>query len=162
MAKISGIAVVWIIVFALSLFGITINLETLSHIGGIVGVVAALFFAYLGHRKKLLNTGFTAFRTQYRQEMDDFKNNILSNVNLFRKMMDKNDERHSKTLDRIVELYEGTHNSVKDQANTCKLIRVERAGDKKVEDAWKTNMKKELHQVQEDVAHMKKVINHVK
>ena len=131
------------------------NLEMLSHIGGLIGVASALFFGFMAYRKKLLNTGFTAFRTQYRQEMDDFKDNILTNMN-------KNDERHSKTLNRIVELYEGTHDSVREQANTCKLIRVESAGAKKLEDSWKRNIKSELDQVQKDVAHMKKVINHVK
>ena len=138
------------------------SLETLSHIAGIVGLIAVIFTFFLAYRKKLLNTGFSLFRNQYRIEMDEFKRHILNDISIYRDIMNRNNEQNTKAMNRIVELYENTHNSVKEQASTCKLIRVESSGAKKLEDVWKKNIKSELDQVQRDVAHMKKVINHVK
>ena len=135
------------------------TLETVSHVFGVLGILTGLFVTYLAHRKKLLNTGLTVFREQYRVEMDDFKKNVLSMVNMFREMMNKNDEKHTDTLNRFVELYEKTSRSVSKQANVCELLQVKKEGEVKLEKEWKLRMKKELDQVQEDVKHIKKAIN---
>jgi len=138
------------------------TLETWSHISGILGFLAVIFTVYLTHRKKLLKTGFTLFRDQYRTEMDDFKTYIRDDINMLREMMNENDARHTKTLGRIVEYYKKTTDSVAEQANICKLIRVEDKGTRKVEDIWKKKMKTELDSVQNDINEMKQSIEHIK
>ena len=112
------------------------ELNIFSQIFGIVGVCLALFSAFLIYRKRLLNTGFDAFRNQYRIEMDDFKKNVLSNVNMFREMANENDKRHTRTLERIVDLYEKTSKTVSEQSNVCKLIQVKREGEDKIDTSW--------------------------
>lgn len=159
MAKVYSVSVILSIIFSGGLMFI-INLEMLSHIGGLIGVLAALLFSFMAYRKKLLNTGFDTFRDQYRNEMDDFKKNVLSSVNVFREIMNENDKRHTRTLNRIVELYESTNKSVTNQANTCNILQVKQVGEKKIEENWKIRMKTELGQVQKDVDHIKKAINH--
>ena len=131
-----------------------------SQIFGIVGVCLALFSGFLIYRKRLLNSGFDAFRNSYRIEMDDFKKNILAMVNTFREMSNKNDERHTRTFQRVVELYESTNQAVKSQSNVCELLQVKKEGDLKLEKVWKTKIMKELDQVQSDVRHIKEVLNH--
>ena len=138
------------------------SLETLSHISGILGFLAVIFTVFITYRKKLLRTGFTLFRDQYRAEMDDFKMYIRGDINMLREMMNENDERHTKTLSRIVEYYKKTTDSVTEQAGICKLIRVEDKGSRKVEDIWKKKMKDELDGVQKDVMEMKKSIEHIR
>ena len=159
MAKVYSITALLSMLFTGGLVFV-MNLETLSHIGGLIGVLSALFFAFMAYRKKLLNTGFDAFRNQYRIEMNDFKKSVLSDVNMFREMMNENDKRHIQTLNRIVELYESTNKSVGSQAKTCELLQVKKVGEKKIEEDWKRRFKNELDQVQKDVIYIKKVLNH--
>ena len=143
------------------------NLETWSHIAGIAGLIALLFSAFMAYRKKLLHTGFLAFRNQYRIEMDAFQASVLSKVDLFKEIMNKNDERYTKHLDRITGLIiEGqksnlkTQKAVEKQSSEYLISQVKKEGDVKVENAWKLNIKNELNKVQKDVAHIKDVINH--
>lgn len=161
MAKVYSITAMLAWVFTGGLVFV-MNLETLSHIGGLIGALSALFFGFLAYRKKLLSTGFTLFRNQYRGEMDEFKRHILNDIGIYRDIMNRNNDQNTKAMNRIVELYESTHRSVEKQANTCKLIQVENSGAKKIEELWKKNMKKELDEVKQDVEHIRKSINHVK
>ncbi len=89
-------------------------------------------------------------------EMDDFKKNVLAMVNTFREMSNNNDERHTRTFERIVKLYESTNEAVKSQANICELLQVKKEGDVKLENVWKAKITKDLNQVQEDVRTLKK------
>jgi len=81
---------------------------------------------------------------------------------MLREMMNENDDRHTKTLGRIVEYYKKTTDSVAEQANICKLIRVEDRGNRKMEDVWKKKMKSELDAVQEDIKEMRASIEHIR
>lgn len=125
----------------------------MSEVIGILGLILAVGSAILAWRKKLLSTGFETFKQTYRIEMDDFKTTIRNYIN-------QNEERHSKTLNRIVELYENTHNEVTSQTNICKVIQARREGNIKFEEVWKKQIEDELNEVREDVRHIKKVINH--
>ncbi len=159
MAKVYSLTALFSLIFSGTL-AFAMNLEVLGQIGGLIGVLSAVFFAFMSYRKKLLRTGFDAFRNQYRSEMDDFKEFIRSDINMFREMANKNDERHTRIMERIVELYEKTSKSVEDQSTVCKILRSSTLNEKKLEDQWKRNIKSELAQVKEDVSAIKKSLNH--
>ena len=132
------------------------ELNIFSQIVGIIGVCLALFSAFLIYKKKLLMSSFDSFRNSYRIEMDDFKRNVLAMVNTFREMSNKNDERHTRALERVVDIYEKTEKAVQSQANMCELLQVKKEGDVKLENVWKAKITKDLNQVQEDVRTLKK------
>ena len=159
MAKVYSLTALFSLIFSGTL-AFAMNLEVLGQIGGLIGVLSAVFFAFMSYRKKLLRTGFDAFRNQYRSEMDDFKEFIRSDINMFREMANKNDERHTRIMERIVELYEKTSKSVEEQSTVCKILRSSTLNEKKLEDQWKRNIKSELAQVKEDVSAIKKSLNH--
>ncbi len=159
MAKVYSLTALLSLIFSGTL-AFAMNLEVLGQIGGLIGVLSAVFFAFMSYRKKLLSTGFDAFRNQYRSEMDDFKEFIRSDINMFREMANKNDERHTRIMERIVELYEKTSKSVEEQSTVCKILRSSTLNEKKLEDQWKRNIKSELAQVKEDVSAIKKSLNH--
>ena len=159
MAKVYSLTALLSLIFSGTL-AFAMNLEVLGQIGGLIGVLSALFFAFMSYRKKLLNTGMDEFRNQYRSEMDDFKEFIRSDINMFREMANKNDERHTRIMEKIVELYEKTSKSVEEQSTVCKILRSSTLNEKKLEEQWKRNIKTELVQVKEDVSDIKKFLNH--
>lgn len=118
-------------------------------VGGLIGALAIIF----AWRKNLLNIGFETFKETYRQEMSDFKSDVRGYIN-------KNDEKHGQTLERIVELYQQTHREVTSQTNICKVIQAKREGVAKYEDDWKRQIEEELNEVKADVKHIREVINH--
>ena len=166
MAKVYSITAIISLLFGGGLL-FMITVETVAHIGGIIGVLSALFFGFMAYRKRLLNTGFTQFRGQYRTEMDLFQESVLMKVDIFKEIMNKNDERYTKHLDRIAELIiDGqkanikTQKAIEKQSNVCLLLQERKSGNVKLAEEWKAKMKKELDKVQLDVAHIKKVLNH--
>ena len=118
-------------------------------VGGLIGALAIIF----AWRKNLLNIGFETFKETYRQEMSDFKSDVRGYIN-------KNDEKHGQTLERIVELYQQTKDQVAAQTSICKVIQAKREGNTKADDMWRQRIEEELTEVQNDVRHIKKVINH--
>ena len=127
------------------------NIELLVGIGGgILGIIAVI----LVWRKNLLNSGFESFKEMYREEMDTFKHDIRGYVN-------KNDEKNTANMNRIIQLYEQTKEQVATQTGICKVIQARREGLTKVDDMWRQRIEEELTEVQNDVKHIKKVINHV-
>lgn len=162
MAKVHSLTFVIIILFITLSFGIVVSLESLSHTAGIIGVLSALFFAFMSYRKKLLNTGFTAFGDLYRHEMDDFKKEVFRSVNDLRKIMNQNEENHKKTLKHIVDLNLETQKQVIEQIGACKLIQGRKDVMTKTERDWKTKMEAKTGRIFDDVEEMKETISYIK
>lgn len=119
---------------------------------GIFGGVLTIVSIVLIWRKNLLNFGISTFQNVYRTEMDDFKKTIRDYVN-------KNDERHTATLNRIVNIYEKTHNEVLKQTHQCKLIQVQKTGEHRVDESWRKHIEGEMQQIKQDVTEIKKHLN---
>jgi len=135
------------------------TLENYSHIAGILGLLSIVITLILGYRKKLLSAGFEAFRDQYklfqqeiRSEMNEFKTTVRDYIN-------QNDERHSRTLERITDIFEQTQDSIRKQTNVCKMVQVRKEGAFKREKYWKERIEKEITDIYVDVEHIKKKIN---
>ena len=135
------------------------TLENYSHIAGIAGLLAIVITFILGYRKKLLSAGFQAFKDHYKQfqyeirsEMNDFKATI-------RGYTAQNDERHTRTLERITELFEQTRETINKQTNVCKMVQVRKEGTYKREKDWKERIEKEITDIYIDVEHIKDKIN---
>ena len=135
------------------------TLENYSHIAGILGLLSIVITLILGYRKKLLSAGFEAFRDQYklfqqeiRSEMNEFKTTVRDYIN-------QNDERHSRTLERITDIFEQTQDSIRKQTNVCKMVQVRKEGAFKREKDWKERIEKEITDIYVDVEHIKKKIN---
>jgi len=138
------------------------TLENYSHIAGIAGLLAIIITFILGYRKKLLSTGFTMFKDHYnsfqneiRAEMADFKTTVRDYIN-------QNDERHTRTLERITEIFEQTQKSINKQTNVCKMVQVRKEGTLKREQDWKDRIENEIKDIYIDVEHIKDKINHEK
>lgn len=126
------------------------NIELLVGIGGgILGIIAVI----LVWRKNLLNSGFESFKEMYREEMDTFKKDVRGYIN-------KNDEKNTSNMARIVQLFEQTKEQVATQTGICRVIQARREGSTKADDMWRKRIEEELTEVQNDVKHIKKVINH--
>lgn len=138
----------------------------IDQIVGILGFLLAVLSAVLIWRKRLLNTGFEAFKETYRTEvkefkvtitndMADFKSAIRNEMADFRDTMrgyiNQNEERHTKALNRVVELYTETHKEVTNQTGICRVIQAKREGTIKYEDEWKKQIEEELTEIKSDV-----------
>ena len=161
MAKVHSITFIAILVFSGAL-GFVLTLESVSHIGGIIGILATLFFAFMTYRKKLLNAGFTAFSNQYRIEMDEFKKEVFRYIDDMRQLMNKNEDGHRKTLKQIVELNMETQKQVTKQIGACQLIQGKKDVIAKSEREWKLKIDKKTHDIYQDVEEMKKSIAYIK
>ena len=129
-----------------------ISLETWSHIVGVLGFISILISGLLTWRKGLLNTGFTKFQDLYRIEMTTFKGEVRGYIN-------KADERHTKTLDRIAELYEKTHNEILAQNLICKVVQGKKPEEMKLEKQWKNRIETELKVLEKKITHIEVLVD---
>jgi len=138
--------------------------DILGLILSVIGTLLAVGAAVLAWRKKLLQTGFSDFKESYRSEINEFRHSARIEMDDFkttvRNYINQNEERHAKTLNRIVELYEQTHREVTTQTGMCRIIQAKREGTTKYEDEWKKQIEQELDEVRNDVKHIREVINH--
>ena len=91
----------------------------------------------------------------YRIEMTTFKGEV-------RNYMNKADERHTKTLDRIAELYEKTHKQITEQNLVCKVVQGKKPMEIKAEKAWKQKIEKDLEELDKKVTHIEDCVNNKK
>jgi hypothetical protein len=161
MAKVHSMTFIAVLLFTGAL-GFVLTLENVSHIGGILGILATLFFSFMTYRKKLLNAGFSAFSNQYRIEMDEFKNEVFRYIDDMRKLMNKNEDAHKNTLKQIVDLNLETQKQVSKQTGMCKLIQGKKEVQTKSESDWRKNMENKTADIFDDVEEMKETIAYIK
>jgi len=133
-------------------FLLTISLETWSHIAGVLGLFAIVASGLLAWRKELLKLGFDKFQDLYRLEMTTFKSEV-------RGYMNKADERHTKILDRIAELYEKTHNEILAQNMICKVVQGRKPAEVKLEKEWKSRIETELNGLEKKISHIEVLVD---
>jgi len=127
------------------------TLENYSHIAGVAGIISIVITFILGYRKKLLMTGFNTFKDNYnlfrqeiRSEMIDFKTTIRDYIN-------QNDERHTRTLERVTQIFDDTQKAICKQTNACKMVQVRKEGASKRDSEWKERIEKEVKDIYNDV-----------
>ena len=134
------------------IFLLNIALETWSHIAGVVGLVMTVLSAVLIWRKELLKAGFNQFRDLYITEMLDFKTEI-------RRYISKSDDAHSRTIKRIAELYEKTHEDVRQQTINCNLIQTKKPLIEEHENEWKAKMENRFDEMRKQITHIENCVN---
>ena len=122
---------------------------------GILGILSIVITGMLAWRKQLFKSGFSAFQDLYRIEMTTFKGEV-------RNYMNKADERHTRTLDRIAELYEKTHKQITEQNLVCKVVQGKKPIEIKAEKAWKQKIEKDLEELDKKVTHIEDCVNNKK
>jgi phage-related protein len=136
-----------------------ISLETWSHIVGVIGFIMMLISVIIAWRKKIFKSGFMGFQDVYRADMaiydakmNDFKTEIRNYIN-------KSDERHTRTLDRIAELYEQTHNDINRQIRVCDVIQATKEGADQANEVWKKSMDVNLQKLEKRIIHIENCVN---
>ena len=128
-----------------------LTLEFWSHIAGVLGLVAVAVTGVLAWRKHLLQNSFSTFQIIYRNEMDEFKKTVREYIN-------KNDERHEKTLNRIVELYQKTHDQIIEQGRVCSIVQASKPYQAKMDSEWKNKIEKDLSGVNKKLSDIEKIV----
>lgn len=174
MAKVPAFTVAIVAVFSGLLFFAYVpgfitskqTLETLSHISGVLGLVAIAVTSVLAYRKKLLNAGFENFQKIYSLEMQAHKENIHSEMIDFKKeirtYINQAEERHSKTLDQIAGLYVKTHEEIISQNRQCDLIQSTKPLLEEQERKWKNKVETELDEIRDKLSHIEDCVNNKK
>ena len=128
------------------------NLETLSHIAGVLGLLSIVITSFLAYRKNLLNTGFRNFQDMYRIEMVDFKKTV-------RDYIANNDKKNSRNIERIVELYGDTRNLIAEQNKICDIVQASKRIITKQEKDWKVRIEKDMNDLIKKVNHINKIVD---
>lgn len=134
---------------------------TVSDIIALIGLTLTIISVVLIWRKKLLKIGFDQFKSDYdilqraiRIEIDDFKTDVRGYIR-------DNQERHMKTLDRVVELYENIHKEIQQQNRVCDLVQATKPHIQKQENQWKASIKSELDEALKKINMLSKKISHI-
>ena len=137
---------------------LNISIETLSHIAGIMGLISIIITVMLTWRKHLLTSGFENFQDIYRIEMTEFKTTV-------REYSGKNDDRHTRTLDRVAELYEKIqiqnqeiHDQIIEQNKICDIVQSSKRIISKQETTWKKKIEFDLVELTKKIDHINEMI----
>ena len=84
--------------------------------------------------------------------MYDFKAEV-------RRYMSQSDERYTKTLNRIADLYQEIHNKIMEQNNLCSLVQMQKPSEQRKEDKWKANVEAELKALDKKITHIEECVN---
>lgn len=128
-----------------------LTLEFWSHIAGVAGLVAVVVTSVLAWRKSLLSNSFATFQIIYRNEMDEFKKTVREYIN-------KNDERHEKTLNRIVELFTKTHEEIAEQNRVCGLVQAAKPYQAKQDQTWKDKIERDIDKMNNKLTHIENIV----
>ena len=85
----------------------------------------------------------------YRTEMNDFKSTI-------RDYIAKNDEKNNRTLERIAELYQKTHDEIRDQNKVCAIVQSSKRIISKQEQEWRDRIEKDIDKINLNISELKK------
>ena len=131
---------------------LAISLETWSHIAGVMGLTTTLIFAFLAWRKGLIKMEFSKFQELYTTQMIDFKTEVRGYIN-------KADERNTKTLDHIAELYVKTHNEIVDQNRICDIVQAKKTIITRQERSWRKRIEDELKILDKKMDHIEDCVD---
>ena len=126
-----------------------VSMETINQAFGIFGVILAVLALVFAWRKSLLNTGFKNWQSTYRIEMNDFKATI-------RDYISKSDDKTSKTLERIAELYQETHDEIRDQNKVCAIVQSSKRILSKQEKEWRERIEHDIERINLNISKLSK------
>ena len=127
--------------------GATVNLESLSHVAGVIGVLATIGAIFLTYRKNLLTTGFKNFQDMYRLEMNDFKTTVRDYINT-------NDQRHTRHLERIVEMHAETLSQITELKKNAEVMVETKRVTNAAKQEWKARVEKDLEKLSKQVSQL--------